>query len=250
MPHTPFSPGEQASPRDDQPRWFEPVGPALIEPTFQEEEWSAAAESGRLRDPVAWRDVRWVEFGDADEPSDDRKAADARIAGPPAAASISVHDTPASDVPDDTTGAQPGSLRNRLASVFARLFRLGCVAVSLILAAIFLYKGGEMLAGFAGATTPPATLPEPAWQPQTAATAVPAERLPVPTAATAPESVGPRIAEYLAGARTGEPVAQYNLAVLYALGNGIAQDYASAASWFRKAAESGHPAAQFNLAVM
>ena len=252
MPHTPFSPGEPASPRDDQPRWFEPVGPALIEPTVQEEEWSVAAEPGRARDPVAWRDVRWVEFGAAAEPTDDRKTADTPMVDPLPATSTNVQDTPASDVPENTTGAQPGSLGSRLASALARLFRLGGVAVSLILAAIFLYKGGEMLAGFAGATTPPTALPEPARQPQTATVAIPTDRLPVPTAATAPatEPVGPRIAEYLAGARAGEPVAQYNLAVLYALGEGIAKDYANAASWFRKAAESGYPAAQFNLAVM
>jgi hypothetical protein len=252
VPHTPFSPGEPASPRDDEPRWFEPVGPALIEPTVHDDEWSGAADSGRSRDPVAWRDIRWVQFGEAEECAEAGEAADARTAEPLPASAAAMREPTAADATEETTGEKTGSLRSWLGAALFRLFRLGGVAVSLILAAIFLYKGGEMLAGFAGATTPPSAAPEPVRQPEAAAVAMSAERLPTPStaAASAAEPLDPRVTEYLGGARAGEPIAQYNLAVLYALGDGVAQDYASAASWFRKAAESGNPAAQFNLAVM
>ena len=50
VPYTPFSPGEPVSPRDDEPRWFEPVAPdAIIEPTAPDEEWSAVSESAAPR---------------------------------------------------------------------------------------------------------------------------------------------------------------------------------------------------------
>jgi TPR repeat protein len=51
-------------------------------------------------------------------------------------------------------------------------------------------------------------------------------------------------------AQQGEPHAQYNLGLLYARGQGVAQDYAQAAAWYRKAAEQGVPAAEYNLGVM
>ena len=45
--------------------------------------------------------------------------------------------------------------------------------------------------------------------------------------------------------------AQHNLAFLYARGGqGLAQDYAEAAKWYRLAAEQGHAKAQFKLGVM
>ena len=40
-------------------------------------------------------------------------------------------------------------------------------------------------------------------------------------------------------AEAGDPAAQYALGVLYAQGEGVGQDYARAASWFRKAAKNG-----------
>ena len=39
--------------------------------------------------------------------------------------------------------------------------------------------------------------------------------------------------------------AQYQLAVMYALGQGVKQDYTKAELWWEKAAEQGHPRAQF-----
>jgi len=37
---------------------------------------------------------------------------------------------------------------------------------------------------------------------------------------------------------------------MYQIGQGVAQDYAEAARWYRKAADQGGVAAQFNLGVM
>jgi len=47
----------------------------------------------------------------------------------------------------------------------------------------------------------------------------------------------------------GDAQAQFNLGVRFA-GEGAAQDYAQAAHWYRKAADQSHPLAQFNLAIM
>ena len=47
----------------------------------------------------------------------------------------------------------------------------------------------------------------------------------------------------------GDAEAQFNLGVKFA-GDGAKQDYAQAAHWYLKAADQSHPMAQFNLAVM
>jgi Sel1 repeat len=54
----------------------------------------------------------------------------------------------------------------------------------------------------------------------------------------------------LAEAKAGVAVAEYKLGYDYYLGRGIAQDYAQAAIWWRKAAEQGYASAQNNLGVM
>jgi len=51
-------------------------------------------------------------------------------------------------------------------------------------------------------------------------------------------------------AEQGDAVAQYNLGVMYADGEGVAQNDAEAVQWFRKAAEQGLAGAQFNLGQM
>ncbi|MBI3937309.1 MAG: SEL1-like repeat protein [Betaproteobacteria bacterium] len=56
--------------------------------------------------------------------------------------------------------------------------------------------------------------------------------------------------EWLQASNGGHPDAQYGLGVLYAQGQGVAQDYAAAVEWYRKAADRGHRAAQNNLGVM
>jgi TPR repeat protein len=244
VPYTPFSPGEPVSPRHDEPRWFEPVVPdVVIEPTTPGDEWSASESATFGRDQSAWRDIHWVEFGDAVE----ARPANPAAVEPAPEGVVPRRDDPAA--PIESLPEPPALPRGWFAAGVARLFRLGAMAISLVVVAIFLYHGGEMLAGFAGAAPPPAAPARPARQPETAA--VIPDRLPTPGATvTAAGPVDRPAAVYLAGARAGEPIAQYNLAVLYAVGNGVAQDYASAAAWFRKAAEGGQPAAQFNLAMM
>ena len=48
-------------------------------------------------------------------------------------------------------------------------------------------------------------------------------------------------------ANAGDADAQTELALMYANGEGVPQDYGQAVAWYRKAAEQGHAAAQFNL---
>ena len=48
----------------------------------------------------------------------------------------------------------------------------------------------------------------------------------------------------------GNAGAQYNLALLYDYGKGVANDDTQAGAWYRRAASQGHADAQFNLAVM
>lgn len=67
--------------------------------------------------------------------------------------------------------------------------------------------------------------------------------------------VGARIVDVsfagtLARAQKGNAAAQYDLGVMYAQGQGVAQDYATAVSWFGKAADQGNAAAQSALGFM
>jgi hypothetical protein len=54
-----------------------------------------------------------------------------------------------------------------------------------------------------------------------------------------PSDPAQRVAYFRHRAEAGDAAAQYALGVLYAQGDGVAQDYASATSWFRKAAKGG-----------
>ena len=56
--------------------------------------------------------------------------------------------------------------------------------------------------------------------------------------------------ELLPLAEQGVSEAQLGVGVMYANGQGVAQNPADAAKWFREAAEQGHAQAQFNLASM
>ena len=51
-------------------------------------------------------------------------------------------------------------------------------------------------------------------------------------------------------AEQGDADAQYNLALMYRKGQGVPQDDAEAARWYRKSAEQGYANAQYNLGVM
>ena len=47
-------------------------------------------------------------------------------------------------------------------------------------------------------------------------------------------------------AEQGVAEAQFNLGTIYDSGQGVRQDYAEAARWYRKAAEQGNTEAQYN----
>lgn len=59
----------------------------------------------------------------------------------------------------------------------------------------------------------------------------------------------PDFADTKALADQGVARAQYNLGIMYDLGDGVRQDQAEAAKWYRKAAEQGYADAQYNLGV-
>ena len=50
-------------------------------------------------------------------------------------------------------------------------------------------------------------------------------------------------------AEAGDAIAQYNLGLCYANGNGVEVDLSETVRWLRKAAEQGLPQAQFNLGM-
>ncbi len=56
--------------------------------------------------------------------------------------------------------------------------------------------------------------------------------------------------EWLPVAEQGDRRAQYQVGVLYYRGEGVPQDFAEAAKWFRQAAERGDADAQFNLGLL
>jgi TPR repeat protein len=49
-------------------------------------------------------------------------------------------------------------------------------------------------------------------------------------------------------AEKGNPLAQYNLGVLYSIGSGVKQDHGEAAKWFRLSSAKGTALAQYRLA--
>lgn len=58
------------------------------------------------------------------------------------------------------------------------------------------------------------------------------------------------VKSFKTAADQGNAMAQYNLGLMYAKGEGLAQDYQQALFWLRKAAEQGVALAAYNLAVM
>ena len=56
--------------------------------------------------------------------------------------------------------------------------------------------------------------------------------------------------EFRSGAETNDSNCQFNLALMYEQGLGVAKDEKEARVWYRKAAELGNANAQFNLAVL
>lgn len=51
-------------------------------------------------------------------------------------------------------------------------------------------------------------------------------------------------------AQSGNPIAQFNMGVRYAQGQGVDQDYIEAARWYAAAADQGDVPAQFNLGLL
>ena len=51
-------------------------------------------------------------------------------------------------------------------------------------------------------------------------------------------------------AEKGNPLAQYNLGVLYANGSGVKRDYREAAKWYRLSAAQGTMLAQYQLGIL
>jgi uncharacterized protein len=141
-----------------------------------------------------------------------------------------------------------GPRRWRLGAAPRRL-KLAAAAAAIAALAAFAYLGGDRLAALAGATVRAPAAPA-------AQSATVGIRLSIPPAEpAAPPSEPPsdpveRAGFFLERAKAGDAVAQYNIAVLYARGEGLVQDFFTAAAWFREAAISGNPAAQFNLGVL
>jgi len=74
-----------------------------------------------------------------------------------------------------------------------------------------------------------------------------AHRYPI---AAAPADPAQRVAYFQHGADAGDVDDEMQLAIVYAKGEGVPQDYEKAAKWFRAAADQGMPRAQYDLGVM
>src|SRR5262245_40578316 len=119
---------------------------------------------------------------------------------------------------------------------------------------VFLILLGCALAGgMALPQNPPAPAPKPAPAPPAPATPAPPPKVnpTSPTPAPAPITVrgSPRFEATRVAAEKGEATAQFNLGMMFAAGQEVAQDVTWAAEWLRRAAEQGTAGAQYNLAV-
>jgi hypothetical protein len=70
------------------------------------------------------------------------------------------------------------------------------------------------------------------------------------TAGPVPSAPADRLAYFQRGAQGGDPEAELQLGILYAKGDGVTQDYNTAATWFRMAADQGSARAQYDLGVL
>jgi hypothetical protein len=66
----------------------------------------------------------------------------------------------------------------------------------------------------------------------------------------APSDPAKRFAYFQQGAQAADAEAELQLAILYAKGEGVAQNYETAATWFRAAANQGLPRAQYDMGVL
>jgi TPR repeat protein len=198
---------------------------------------------------MRWRDVQWVEFE------------------PPAAASTPSGPLPTDGCPLPATDDQaptatppqpearpepqpepepepepaPAPMRHRARPTESRPLRFAAVVLVAGAAALVVYRGGHFGAGQAMPAAEP--LRPPAGLDDTDG-AVP------PRLGPRLRAVPDRLARLQERSKAGDAAAQYELALAYARGDGVAQDYAKAASLFREAAISDDIRAQFDLAVM
>ncbi|HZK89899.1 MAG TPA: hypothetical protein VFC56_07105 [Stellaceae bacterium] len=123
------------------------------------------------------------------------------------------------------------------------------ITLGVMLVAAIAYGGGALIAARSGAEPKRQIIAEQPLHPVQAVVLVaPPPALP---AVDAPQSAAAvRAASYLARAKAGDATAQYDSGVLYATGDGLMQDYASAVSWFRAAAAQGNIDAEYNLGVL
>lgn len=210
MTDTPLLPGEPLSVSASELSWSDPV---------------AVSDDGAT--PPS-SDIVWVGFDIDDPPSRDEAEA-----------------APLPQQPDADTSRRQGLSIGR-----GLRFAGGLMAAGV--AAVLIYNVGQELAGLAGATPRPAGAAH-RQAPLREASAFPRDATavaPAPQPPPEPPALSGAAARYLARAEAGEAAAQYDLAVLYANGEGVGQDYAAAAVWFRRAALAGNPAAAFNLGVL
>ena len=64
------------------------------------------------------------------------------------------------------------------------------------------------------------------------------------------DAQAPDLEETRASAEQGNPIAQYNLGLMYANGRGVPRNDAEAERWYRLAAYQGHADAQYSLGTL
>jgi TPR repeat protein len=137
-----------------------------------------------------------------------------------------------------------------------RLRLSGIASLAIVLVALGAYIGGVVIARVAEPSAAPTPRPASSSAAHTKQLATVEAPRPAPTTPSAapveqpPTDPAARAAFYIARAKAGDAVAQYDLGVLYAQGKGLVQDYTSAASWFRAAAAQGNVDAEYNLGVL
>ncbi len=254
MPEPPLFDGEPVSPRDDASR-------AGASRAGDSRAGWAALPVAAMGEPVD--DVpEWVGFDEPEAAPD--KAGEPLGLPLPAVAPAAV--APPAVAPPAVAPPAVAWWRRPLPRAAARLVRVGLAVASMSALAVFAYQTSGLRGGVAAATPRlsgsapsrgPAVVPDGAPAP-VLATAPATGTVPNPAAVPAsapppvarPGDLAVRAAFYLKRAMAGDAAAQYDVGVLYALGDGVDRDFASAALWFREAAANGSTAAQFNLAVM
>jgi hypothetical protein len=125
------------------------------------------------------------------------------------------------------------------------------ITLAVLLVAVLASGGAALIAGLVHGGSKQLVAADQHPQTVQAPVAVPAPpAAPEPASNVPPSDPATRAAFYLARAKAGDATAQYDLGVLYATGDGLVQDYASAVSWFHAAAAQGNVDAEYNLGVL